>query len=145
MVGPTPSRAIGRGLNVSVIHRSLMAGYSTILAVFAYLMFSASGPLIPDSTVIGYALAVTSLTLLGLAVTLFRGRVPHRAKEQPVAEFWARGATSVSAVVLWAVMEAAGTLGLVGWFLSGNLVALAAGLGALGALVIYSPRQLAGE
>jgi hypothetical protein len=130
---------------VSVIHRSLMAGYSTILAVFAYLMFSATGPLLPDSTVIGYALAVTTLTLLGLGVTLFRGRVPRRAKEQLVAEFWARGATSVSAVVLWAVVEAAGTLGLVGWFLSGNLVALAAGLGALGALVVHSPRQLAGE
>lgn len=128
-----------------VIHRVLLLGLFITLGAFTILVFGVTGPLLTVTPMFGYLVAFPAVSMVVMAATILRARVPRRRPDQPVAEYWAEPANSGLAAMVWVAIESGGMMGLVGWLLSGSLVALAAALVALGALIVLSPAQLAGR
>lgn len=135
----TPTR------NPDTIHRVLCAGAILIAGAFGYLLLFQTGPLLEDGVLVGYLLAAPSLTATVLGATLLRSRIVGRSPGQSRQEYWAEPQHFGRAMGLWVVVEQGAILGLVGWLLSGNLVALVAGVTAIGALGYFTPGRLAGE
>lgn len=141
----TLSRGTGPAADPRLLHATMVIGPLVILAIYAYLLFAVTGPILETGGVIGLALALAAGMTVVLATTLFRGRVPRRPATQPVAAFWAEATTIGAAIVLWAMFEAAVVIALTAWLLSGSMVALVVALIALGVLILHSPGHLAGK
>lgn len=131
--------------NPDTIHRVLLGGSIVIALVFAYLNLFQTGPLLEDGIMVGYLLAAPSLAATVLGSTLLRSRIVGRSAGQSPAAYWSEPRHFGRAMGLWVVLEQGAIVGLVGWLLSGNLVALVAGATAMGALGYFSPSRLAGE
>jgi hypothetical protein len=127
-----------------VLHRSLLTGQLILTGVMVVLRTGdASARLSSDNQMLGYGLSALSLVLVAVAVLLLKPRVPVRKPRQPVEEYWA----SVTGTILpmWFVMEGAGLLAIVGYFLTGQTVAAAAIAISIGAFIWYGPKAFVQE
>jgi hypothetical protein len=126
-----------------MVHRALVVGSVVLMLVFGYLVYFGPGPLLGVGTMVGYLLAAPSLMVLALGLTVLRARIPPRGSSQTMRDYWADRRHFGLALVVWVAAEQAVILGLVGWLLSGSLVALGAGLVAMAALILNGPVALA--
>lgn len=87
---------------------------------------------------LGYSLAALSFVLVAVAVLLLKPRVPAREARQSVEDYWA----SVTRTILpmWFVMEAAGMIAVVGYFLTGHTVTAAAIGISIAVFIWYGPK-----
>jgi small-conductance mechanosensitive channel len=87
---------------------------------------------------LGYGFSALSFVLVAVALLLLKPRVPARESRQPVEEYW----SSVTSTILpmWFVMEAAGLIAIVGYFLTGQSVAAVAIAISIGAFIWYGPK-----
>jgi hypothetical protein len=113
------------------------------MLVLGYLVYFGPGPLLGAGSMVGYLLAAPSLMVLALGLTLLRGRVPPRSPTQSLSDYWGDRHHFGRGLAVWVAAEQAVMLGLVGWLLSGSLVALGAGLVAIALLVLHGPAALA--
>ena len=117
----TPTQA------VPLLHRFLLAGLAVLTGVFAFLRSRGIAPLPPgdsETTVIGYTFAALSIVLLVISLLLFKPRIPRRKPQQTIEQYWSSPDTQ-HVLVMWFLMEGAGLLSAIGFFISGELAPIA--------------------
>lgn len=138
---PTPA-------NLPVLHGSLLASLVGMAGIFAFLLYGTTGPLLGNASnvaMVAMVLAAVSLVLTAVAVGLLRSRVAPRPASQAIEVYWGTPDHLRAALMLWVVIEQAGVIGLVGWLLTGAMAPALAGLVAVTAMLLHSPRLLAGR
>ena len=122
-----------------VLHRSLLTSLLLVTGVLVVLRSGDTGasPL-GANHLLGYLLSALSFTLVGVAVLFLKPRVPVRRERQPEEEYW----SSVTGTILpmWFMMEAAGVIAVVGYFLTGMTVAAVAIAVSIGLFIWYGPK-----
>jgi hypothetical protein len=63
--------------------------------------------------------------LLAIALLVFKPRVPERGPRQSVDEYWSAPDVTAKVFLVWFLMEGAGAISAVGYFLTGQPVAAA--------------------
>jgi hypothetical protein len=119
MSGSPPDRA----LLVRLIHLSLFVG----TALMGVVMFIARGRLDPPPSVdptLGLALAGVAVLGVAIALTQLRQRIPARNSDQSPADYWGHERVRSAALIFWAVLEGAGLLGVVAYYISGSAIPL---------------------
>ncbi len=119
MSGNAPDRA----RLVRLIHLSLFTGTALIGAV----MFIARARMVPPPSVdltLGLALAGVAVLGIAIALTQMRQRIAPRGPDQSPSDYWSDGRTRAAAMVFWAVVEGAGLLSVVAFYLSGSPIPL---------------------
>jgi drug/metabolite transporter (DMT)-like permease len=120
-----------------VLHRSLVTGLLLLTGVMVVLRSGDMDPSL-DNQMLGYLLSGVSLLLLAVAVLLLKPRVPERKPHQPVEEYWSSATPTI--LPMWFLMEGAGMVAIVGYFLTGQTVAaLAIGI-SIAAFIWYGPK-----
>jgi hypothetical protein len=126
-----------------VLHRSLLTSLLLVTGVLVVLRSGDTGaaPLDGGNQILGYMLSALSFVLVAVAVLFLKPRVPIRQERQPVEEYW----SSVTKTILpmWFTMEAAGTIAVVGYFLTGVTVAAVAIAVSIGLFIWYGPKAFA--
>lgn len=133
----SPARA------VRILHGALVGGLVVAGATFTILL-RVQGPFGAPSTV-GLILTGIAVGSLALAVMVFRRKVPERAPGQSPDAYWSAAETRGAAIVLWAVIESAGLLSLIGWLQTGELAPVAVAALAAGLLILVRPARLEGD
>jgi hypothetical protein len=111
----TPAQA------VPLLHRFLLTGLVVLTGVLALLRWQGIAPLPPgDSEVIGYTFAALSIVLVLISLLLFKPRIPGRKPQQSIEQYWSAPEVTQSVLVMWFLMEGAGLLAAIGFFLSGE-------------------------
>jgi hypothetical protein len=122
-----------------VLHRSLLTGQLILTGVMVVLRSGDTGmQLSDDNQVLGYGLSALSIALVAVALLLLKPRVPVREARQPIEEYWTSATSTI--LPMWFVMEGAGLIAIVGYFLTGETVAAAAIAISIGAFIWYGPK-----
>jgi hypothetical protein len=121
----------GTPATVLTVHRIFGIGLLAGVALFVGLRYVGIGSIPDGSTprVLAYALASVAMVLTGIAMFIFRPRVPPRSPAQSVDQFWSAPEVAARMLRIWFYLEGAGTLAAAGYFFTGAPVtAVAAGL-----------------
>ena len=137
-------RTVSASRSARLLHAALTGGLALVGAIFVVLLRVLNGSW-GGARIPAFAFAGIALVQIGFALTVWRRRIPPRRLEQSVEDYWSSNALRSSCIVLWALLEGAGLFALVGYLLTGGIVAAAIGLVALLALVGVPPRRLEGE
>jgi hypothetical protein len=127
-----------------VLHRSLLTGLLLLTGVMVVLRSGDTGAeSFDDNEVLGYSFAALSFVLVAVALLFLKPRVRAREPKQPVEEYWSSVTPTI--LPLWFVMEGAGMIAIVGYFLTG-LIATAAAIGiSIAVFIWYGPRAFVNE
>lgn len=130
----------------ALLHRFLGLGLA-ILAVAMIVVKSATGSGdSPDGTLLpAYVVAGVSFLMCAAALILLKPLVPRREAGQPREAYWADATVAAKAMRVWFILEGAGVMASVSYFLGGGLISAA--LIALTVAVYWmnGPRTFAGE
>jgi|RhiMethySRZTD1v2_1073278.scaffolds.fasta_scaffold02737_16 hypothetical protein len=122
-----------------VLHRSLLTGLLMLTGVMIVIRAGDMGPRsLGGDQILGYSLSALSIVLVAVALLLMKSRVPTREPRQPVEEYWASATRTI--LPMWFVMEAAGMIAIVSYFLTGETASAAAIGISIGAFIWYGPR-----
>lgn len=115
-----------------LLHRFLGIGLVMVAASLVGLKYLGIGPALPASNVrlvIACVLSGIAAVLAVVALVVFKPRVPERSSAQSVEEYWSTREVGTKVLSVWFLLEGAGTLATVGYFLTGEpAAALAAGV-----------------
>jgi len=134
--------AAARG--VRILHAALAIGLSVVAGTFVFVLRSL-GPSLPNTPLIGYATAGLGLANLAVAAGFFRPRIPQRRTDQSPDDYWVTTEARAAAIVIWAMIEGAGLISLVGYLLTGNVVPAAVAALAIVTLIVLRPSRLEGD
>ena len=107
-----------------ILHAALFTGVATIAIVMIVTGMNGIRPAPTVPPMIGLILAGVGALLVVMAAAVARPRIPTRGSTESADAYWTP-ARRQSALVLWAILEAAGLLGVVGYAVSGSIAALA--------------------
>ena len=139
--------ASGAAHGVRILHLILL-GAGVLVAVVFLLLVRVRGPILvrdAGTPVLAYSFAGIVLTAVAFAILLVRGRIPERASNEGLNEFWGNGSVRGRAVLLWILCENAGIVSGTGFLLTGHLSPFVTQAIALLALAWYAPGRLAQE
>ena len=119
MSGNAPDRA----LLVRLVHLSLFTG-TALVGVVMFMMRARMDPPPSVDLTLGLALAGVAVLAIAIALTQLRQRITPRESTQSPADYWGDARTRVAAMIFWAVLESAGLLGVVAYYLSGSPIPL---------------------
>jgi hypothetical protein len=114
---------------VPMLHRFLGIGLLTVAAALLLLKYFGIAPgLRADSVtrLIAYSLSGIAVVLAAVALVVFKPRVPERSAAQSVEEYWSTPEVGSKVLPVWFLLEGAGTIAAVGYFLSSEPVAAVA-------------------
>lgn len=133
MSGNAPDRA----LLVRLIHLSLFTG-TALIGVVMFISRARMEP--PPSVDLTLGLALAGVAVLGIAIALtqLRQRIAPRGPDQSPADYWSNSRTRTAAMIFWAVLEGAGLLSVVAYYLSGSPIPL--GVAVLAVIVGFVMR-----
>ncbi len=140
MVNPPSTLRVVRILHAAMLG-GLVATGGTLVLVRRLVPLPAMG----DSRMLAPVLTTAAGLLLTVAWLALRSRVPARRSEQSADAYWGVPSTRVGAIVLWGVVEGAGVIAAVGFFLTGGGTTAAAYALALVTLVLLGPGRLQGD
>ena len=127
---------------MKILHSALVMGLLVVSAVFVFLLQTrAWQPLIAVPSV-GLALAGLSLAILLAAILGLRPRMTQRRSDESPEMYWAVPTNRAAAIVLWAILDGAAFLGLVGYVLTGALAPAASAALAVSGLILVRPSRL---
>lgn len=129
-----------------LLHRFL--GIGLILLAAALVIARLSGVLgesESDSRMIGNMLAAVSFMILTAALIIVKPQVPDRQAGQSSAQYWSRPEVVSRVNLVWFLMEGAGVLASIAYFLSGSTVAAAMMAIAIVAFWFTGPNVFAKE
>jgi hypothetical protein len=132
-------------MNAPLLHRFL--GIGLVLTAMALVIARHSGALgdtsESDSSVLGYALAAVAFIMATAALLIVKPRVPERRVGQPAAQYWSQPDVASRAMLVWFLLEGAGIIASIGYFLSGVPVAAAMMVLAIVAFWLTGPNVFA--
>lgn len=108
---------------VRLIHLTLFSSTALIGAAMFISRARMESPPALDLT-LGLALAGVAVLGIAIALTQLRQRVGPRLPDQSPSEYWSDFSTRAAAMVFWAVLEGAGLLGVVAYYVSGSAIPL---------------------
>ncbi len=126
------------------LHLFLGIGLVTVsLAFFVlrYLGFQLMHDTVPP--IVAYVLSGLSVVLTALALVIFKPRVPDRSPGQSVDEYWSTPEVVARIMTVWFLLEGAGTIAAVGYFLTGEPVSAIATGAAIVAFWLCGPNVFA--
>ena len=104
-----------------ILHGALAMGLLLAGAIFIFLLRGGAWhPLIATRS-IGFLFAGLSLAILLGALVGLRPRMTQRRSDESPDMYWAVPTNRAAAVILWAIVDGAAFLGLVGYLLTGAL------------------------
>jgi hypothetical protein len=118
-----------------LLHRFLGIGLVILAALFFALRTLGLAPELGHDSVtrvMAYTLSGCGAGLAAVALLVFKPRVPDRSSGQSVEQYWSTPEVSTKVVPVWFLLEGAGTLAAVGYFLTGEPVSA----GATGVLIV---------
>jgi hypothetical protein len=133
-----PVQPIAAARSARILHGALLLGFIIVGGVFVFVVRS-GGPLFPNSPVLGYLTAGLGLVNLTVATAFLAPRIPQRRVDQAFDDYWSASEVRAAAIIVWAIVEGAGLISWVGYFLTGDFVPAAVGLLAIGALILLRP------
>lgn len=139
----TSAPPVSSARGARILHGALVLGSIMVGAVFFYLVRTL-GPSFPNA-IVAYVTAAVALVNMTFAVAFFRPRIPERRTDEAPDDYWSRNEVRGAAVIIWAMVEAAGLLAWVGYLLTGNGAPAAVGLLAIGALILTRTARIEGE
>jgi hypothetical protein len=83
---------------------------------------------------LAYGMAALSIAQMGIALFVFKPRVPPRTFGQSLDEYWT-GTVATRSLVVWALLEAAGMVAGTGYLLTGEIAPV---ITAAVAIVVYA-------
>ncbi|MDQ8164398.1 MAG: hypothetical protein P3A28_01390 [Gemmatimonadota bacterium] len=119
MSGHAPDRA----LLVRLVHLSLFMG-TTLVGVVMFMLRARMDPPPTVDLTLGLALAGVAVLGIAIALTQLRQRVTPRGSSQSPADYWGDARIRLAAMIFWAVLEGAGLLSVVAYYLSGSPIPL---------------------
>jgi hypothetical protein len=131
---------------VPMLHRFLGIGLMTLAAALLLLKYFGIAPgLRADSVtkLIAYSLSAVAVVLAVVALVVFKRRVPERSAAQSVEDYWSAPEVGSKVLPVWFLLEGAGTLAAVGYFLTGEPVAAVAAGVLIGAFWWHGPNVFA--
>ena len=124
--------------NPALLHKFM--GIGLVILVIAMIIARHSvGESPAGSQLPAYAIAGVSAVMLGAALMLLKPLVPKRHAGQTVAAYWSNPAVVPKALLVWFILEGAGVLASISYFLGGGPYALVAITAAVGAYWINGP------
>jgi hypothetical protein len=122
----------------TLLHRILGIGVTTVAAVFLVLTYLGIAPILrePDGfeQIVAYVLSGVAAAVVAVALLVVKPRFPDRVFGHSVEEYWSEPKVRQNVLLIWFLLEGAGILAAIGFFLTGAVVsAIAMG----GAIVIY--------
>lgn len=108
--------------NPALLHKFLGAGL-TIMAVAMVIARHSVGDSPQGSNLAAYAIAGISAVMLAAAVMFMKPLVPRRHAGQTVAAYWTDRAAVPKALRVWFILEGAGVLASISYFLGGGAYA----------------------
>ena len=106
--------------NHALLHRFLGIGLVVTAAALGVTRYLTTG-LTPDPyTLLTYLLAGVSAAMAGAALMFLKGQVPERRAGQMSAQYWADPKVAGPAMLFWFILEGAGVVASVAYFLEGS-------------------------
>lgn len=93
---------------------------------------------------IGYVTAGFAIVQLAAVLGILMPRMPQRPADQSPDDYWTTVARG-DAIIVWAMLEAAGVLSAVGYLLTGTAPPAATGVLAIAALALLNPARFEGS
>jgi len=137
-----PPAAGARGARI--LHAALVIG-SILVGIVFFFVVPRNGRAFRDDPLAGYLTAGLGLANLAVAIGFFRPRIPQRRMDQGPDEYWMTNEARGAAIVLWAMVEAAGLISWVGYYLTGRAVPAAVAALAVVTLITLRPSRLEGD
>ena len=125
-----------------IFHGALCLGLLFATAMLVAMRQRTHPIFFPKAEYLGIALGGVALALLAVARLQLRTRLPARRSDQTLDTYWGEMPVRSSAIALWGVVEGAGFLSAVGYFITGSAVLLVTIVLVLGAQVAYRPARL---
>jgi len=135
-------QSIDPARSVRVLHSALLvglAGAGTMLALIRRFNQPVS---LPQTRLIGIAVGALAVLFLAFARIVLRPKIPPRRPDQSVDAYWSEVSIRGTAIALWAIVEGAGFLAAMGYFLTGSAIPLIALALVLGVLVSVRPARI---
>jgi hypothetical protein len=129
-----------------MLHRFLGIGLITVAAtlfLLRYLDIASGLGATRVTLVLAYALSGVAVALAAVALVVFKPRVPERSSAQSVEEYWSTPEVGSKVLPVWFLLEGAGTLAAVGYFLTSEPVAAVAAGVLIGAFWWCGPSVFA--
>jgi len=121
----TPSPPV----TLPLLHRFLGIGLVTTVAILVFVRNLGLAPPASWGSPIAYVFPGASVALFAVSFLVFKPRVPQRPMGEPVEQYWSTPQVVAKVLPIWFLMEGAGIIAAVGYFLTGEPVsALVAGL-----------------
>lgn len=131
---PTPPNQT----NPALLHKLLGIGL-VIVAVAMVIARHSVGDSPDASGLPAYAIAGVSAVMLGAALMFLKPLVPRRRAGQTVAAYWTDPAVIPKGLLVWFILEGAGVLASISYFLGGGAYALVAMTAAVAAYWMNGP------
>ena len=130
--------------NPALLHKLLGIGLA-IMAVAMIIARHSVGDSPHGSALPAYAIAGVSAVMLGAALMFLKPLVPRRRAGQTVAAYWTDPAVVPKALLVWFILEGAGVLASVSYFLGGGPYAAAVIAAAVAAYWMNGPAVFENE
>jgi len=138
------TRPVAGARGARILHAALVIG-SILVGIVFFFVVRRNGPAFRDDPLAGYLTAGLGLANLAFAIAFFRPRIPQRRMDQGPDEYWMTNEARGAAIVLWAMVEAAGLIPWVGYYLTGRAVPAAVAALAVVTLITLRPSRLEGD
>lgn len=129
---------------IRFMHFALFAGVA-VMAIVLGIMRSQAHPSVTAGPAIGLMLSGMAVLALAVATALLRPRIAPRGSDQAPDDYWNTPSSRGSAMLLWAVIEGAGLIGVVGFYLTGHLAPIGVVVVALVLGALFRPAALEGH
>lgn len=127
---------------IRVLHVAMTLGLVLIAGVFLSLRRLKQGfDVWPP---IGLVTAGFAVVQLAAVLVILVPRMPRRPADQSPDDYWTTVARG-DAIIVWAMLEAAGLLSAVGYLLTGAVASTATGVVAIAALALLGPARFEGQ
>ena len=124
--------------NPALLHKLLGVGL-VIMAVAMIIARHSVGDSPAGSNFPAYAIAGVSAVMLGAALMFLKPLVPRRRGGQTVAAYWTDRGVVPKALLVWFILEGAGVMASISYFLGGGPYALVVIAAAVAAYWMNSP------
>ena len=128
--------------SVRILHAALLVGLLSSGTVLALIRRFNQPFALPQTRLIGIAVGCLAAVLLASARLALRPRIPPQRPDQTPDGYWSDATIRASTITLWALVEGAGLLSAMGYYLTGSAVPLIALALALGVLVSVRPARI---
>jgi len=132
--------------NPALLHRLLGIGLVILAGAMVIMRYAGGLEAAPNDTLLpAYVTSGVSFLMCAAALMFLKPLVPRRGAGKPIAAYWADPDVAPKALRLWFILEGAGVMASVSYFLGGGMVAVALIVLVVAVYWLNGPRVFAGD